>query len=76
MKQTNDIVTRYEHGDYYVDIIDTSDGQTEAWITRKEYAVSIFMIGTEKDRTPREEFLGIVESNLEDYISLYDEEMD
>lgn len=75
MKKTNDIVTRYEHGEYYIDIIDTTAGETEAWITRKNIAVSVFMFGADKDQTPREEFLSIVEENLEDYIVLYDDEV-
>lgn len=75
MKKTNDIITRYEHGEYFIDIIDTAAGETEAWITRKNIAVSVFMFGAEKDQTPREEFLDIVEENLEDYIILYEDDI-
>ena len=75
MKKTNDIITRYEHGEYFVDIIDTTAGETEAWISRKNIATCIFMFGAEKDQTPREEFLDIVEENLEDYIILYEDDI-
>lgn len=73
MKRANISITTYECGEYMVDIATTSDSY-EAWIYRKEYGVKDLMFGMPQAQQTLDEFLDIVEANIEDYAKGYDEE--
>ena len=47
MTKTNTTITRFEEGDFWIDIIDCGD-TWEAWLTRKDYGVSDLMFGCSK----------------------------
>ena len=49
MTKTNIQITRYEDGDFYVDIIDNGP-DFEAWLTAKEYGVSEMLMACPKDQ--------------------------
>ena len=74
MKKTDTKITRYEHGNFYVDIVETENG-IEAWLTYMNYGVSDMMFGLiweQKDHTyTEEELLAIVDANLIDYEIMY-----
>lgn len=74
MKKTDTKITRYEHGNFYVDIVETENG-IEAWLTYMDYGVSGMMFGLireQKDHTyTDEEMLAIVDANLIDYEIMY-----
>ena len=74
MKKTDTKITRYEHGNFYVDIVETENG-IEAWLTYMIYGVSDMMFGLireQKDHTyTEEELLAIVDANLIDYEIMY-----
>lgn len=72
MKKTGAKITRYESGDYYVDVVEL-DNVYEAHITRKGYGVTDFMFGAPKEQQSLKKFVEIVEANLDEYKSLYDE---
>ena len=80
MKKLENITfTRYEDEEFFIDIHEKPD-MYEAWLTRKNYGVSSLMFGVPKVQpvdnsvmTP-EEFLDMVERNLEEYEAYYDEE--
>ena len=71
-------VSRYEFGEFYVDIVDGADDY-EAWITGKRYGVSSLMFGIPKKNQfhgveyteSKRSFLAMVESNLDFEIAAY-----
>lgn len=69
MKKTNTKIKRYEHGNFYVDIVETKEG-IEAWLTYKDYGVSDMMFGLNRTYTDKE-MLEIVDTNLIDYETMY-----
>lgn len=77
MKKVDIKSTRFEHDDFWVDVIETDYGW-EAWITKKNYGVSAMMFGLQKEQkefeTTYEEALEIIENNLEEYERGYMEE--
>lgn len=84
MKKTNQKITRYEHGDYYIDIVENEDS-FEAWITGKKYGTSELMYGSLKKQprciygdTTRPIFLEMVENSLhfDNYIEDYEQDME
>lgn len=77
MRKTNTKIERYEHGDFYIDIVHEADGTYSAWLQHKDYGVSSMMFRTGDPHEPLELFLDVVEANLEDYIKIYrDDHMD
>lgn len=64
MKKTNIKITRYDHGQHFVDIIQDG-GICEAWIVKKDCGVSRMMFGAEAQP---DDFLKIVEANLDEYV--------
>lgn len=72
MKQADITITTYECGEYLVDIVTTGDSY-EAWIYRKEFGVKDLMFLVQKKQQTLDEFLEIVEANVEDYGENYDE---
>lgn len=73
MKQTSITIVTYEHGEFLVDIVTTSDTY-EAWIYREEYGVKNLMFGVPKEQQTLDVFLEIVAANVEEYGANYDEE--
>lgn len=74
MKKTDTKITRYEHGNFYVDIVETEYG-IEAWLTYMNYGVSDMMFGLIREQHDHtytdEEMLAIVDANLIDYEIMY-----
>lgn len=80
MKKVDNIVkiTRFEEWKFWIDIIETED-EFEAWITQKNYSISQFMFGTFKKQDNGhdvnfDDFVEMVEANLDDDIIYYLEE--
>jgi len=83
MKRTNIKITRFEIGEFYVDIVETK-GEIEAWLCGKKYGTSNFMFGMQKSSTYFHDFYEIyngeyfnafcklVENNLDEYIEMYE----
>lgn len=71
MRKTNIKVTRYQHGDFWIDIIDYPDGLHEAFLSHKEFGVSRMMFGSWDDR---KEFVALVKDRLSDCIEWYENE--
>ena len=76
-KATNIPVTRYFHRDFFIDIVDKTktDGIREAWLTHKDYGISVMMFGLPSDQNGRRmlnnEFIAIVKANLPVHITNY-----
>ena len=75
-------ITRYETGNYYVDIIEKED-IFESWLTGKGYGISEMMFGSAKEQhhidgtrytVDKKAFCDLVEANLPDYILAYSTE--
>ena len=75
MKKTTIKMTRYEHGEYYIDIIETAENY-EAWIVGKNIGLESLMFGMPKEQQTCKEFLEIVEANLEDEIIYYEGDLE
>ena len=82
MKRTNAKITRFESGNWYIDIVETKD-EFNAWLTRKGYGVSSHMFGSPKTQHPNDrpaltvsfdDFCDLVEGNLREYKALYNED--
>lgn len=73
MKQTSITTVTYEHGEFLVDIVTTSDSY-EAWLYQKNYGVKFLMFGAYISLNTLEEFLETVEANLDEYEKNYDAE--
>lgn len=72
MEKTNIQITRYRHGEFFVDIIvDKAEHHREAWLTHKDYGVSVLMFGADFKQLYHEQFIRLVEANLESKISIY-----
>lgn len=82
MKKRRDIKTTTFEADYgfMVEIVDTKFGKNndpiwDIFIYREEYGIKMSIFGLSKNQTPTiEEAIEIVEANLPDYYSLYDED--
>lgn len=75
MKETNIKIRRYEHGDFYIDIVDQGD-IFEAWLQHKDYGIAEMMFGIckcvdEYDKLSYEDFLDLVSDALEEYEETY-----
>ena len=77
MNETKIKITRFEHNEYYIDIIEMDD-EFEAWICEKEYGVSLFALGLPKYQPTFQEsgltfasFYEFVEEKLEEFIDEY-----
>ena len=73
MKKTSIIITRFEDGNFWIDIIDMGT-YFEAWLSHKQYGISSMMFGAEKKNVTFAGFLYLVQCNLNDYIGPYIEE--
>lgn len=82
MKKANIATTTYEVGDgFMVDIVELPD-TFEAWLYHKQYGVKDLMLSSPKQHRrfgkvytkPLEDFLKLVEANVEDYIGGHEEE--
>lgn len=75
MKKTNQKITRFEDGDFYIDIVE-SESDFEAWITKKEYGLSALMFGVPRKQDGADDvsfasFCELIESNLDDHKANY-----
>lgn len=82
MKRRRDIKTTTFEADYgfMVEIVDTKFGKNndsiwDIFIYREEYGIKMSIFSLLKNQTPTiEDVIEIVEANLPDYYSLYDED--
>ena len=80
MRLTTTSVTRYEDGDYLIDIVEDNE-LFEAWLSHKDYGISTLMFGVPKRQEgnkiemPFEAFRILVETNLDDYKATYEDEI-
>ena len=66
----------YDYDDEYcIDIITTNDTY-EAWLYKNDYGIKTLMFGGLIEQQSKDEFLKIVDANVEDYIPLYCDEID
>lgn len=65
MERTNINIIRFEHENFWVDIVELEDCY-EAWLQHKDYGISDMMFGLSKE-TGLDYFLEIVEVNLDEY---------
>lgn len=72
MEKKNFKIETFEFESWIVDIV-TTDTNYEAWIYRSEYGVKMLMFGMPKEQQSYDEFIDIVEGNLEtnEYQSMY-----
>lgn len=83
LKQTDTKITRYTDetmgGAFYVDIMEADRYRPyrEAWLTHKDYGVSMHMFGVPAENSTEEDFIKMVEANLVEYeVSYMREYMD
>lgn len=73
-RNTNKIYEHYrvEPSDYFVEITEHPNYKDyiEVWLYKENYGIKKYMFGIKKT----EDYLDIIESNLEDYIKIYEEE--
>lgn len=60
--------------DYRIDVVTMKD-MYEAWIYRKDYGTKNLMFGVYKRNETYEGFLDLVEANADDYVTIYNDEM-
>ena len=79
MKKTSAQITRFESGNWYIEITETK-AQFEAWIMPKKGGTADFMFGSPKKQHNTDgteytqsfdDFCEIVEANLPEYKELY-----
>ncbi len=76
MEKVNDRVTRYytcDHPDFFVEVVKKGSGRDseyEAWLGKDGSGVMDFMFGLISHS--EQEFLDIVEANLDEYVSMWD----
>lgn len=72
MTKTNIQITRYRHDDFFVDIIvDKANHHRDAWLTHRDYGVSVLMFGEDVKQHTHDQFIRLVELNLDGYIKDY-----
>ena len=75
LKKSATQITRYEYGEFYVDIVKcftgNGGGYYEAWFRKDGYGVESMMFGLRA--TSRKDFLSIVECNIDEYIKMYED---
>lgn len=60
------MTTTYEYGEFRVDIVDNGT-EYEAWIYKNNYGIKSLMFGVPRHQQTMEEFINIVQANLETY---------
>lgn len=74
MKKANVKTTTYQYKDFLIDITEDEEIR-EAWIYHKDYSIKSQMWGEPIDQTSFDDFIALVEENIEDYIESYKEEV-
>lgn len=76
MKKTNHKITRYDHKNFYIDIVETKT-DFEYWLTEKGYGISTFVYGFPKKQPYTGEtetfnsFLDTIKATITDDIYYY-----
>lgn len=70
----NRIITTdtYTYNDYMIDIVITPD-DFEGWIYKKSAGLKMLMFGCPKKQQDYNEFITLIENNIEEYIPLLEE---
>ena len=66
----NKVLKTYEHGDYLIYLIDENDSY-DFYLQNVKYGIISLIFGLKKTDTTLKETINIVETNLEDYIKIY-----
>lgn len=81
MKKTREYITTTYKADeegFCVDIVQRINNTYDAWIYEESYGIKMYMFGNEIGRTKScktyNEFLDLVDANIENYINIYREE--
>lgn len=75
----NDIIKKYKYENYVIYIKDTTKNNYElyeAYLQNEEYGVISLMFGALKQNQTFEQFMELVEHNLECYIGSYQEDIE
>lgn len=70
LQPTNISIMRYKYGDFFVDTVEYADGRQEAFLSHKDYAISMGMFAVICGGA-HEEFLEVVEAALPSHILSY-----
>ena len=75
LKKSATQVTRYDYGEYYVDVVKTfagnGSGYYEAFLGNEDYGIQMMMFGV--NASSRKEFLSLIENNIDNEIEMYRE---
>lgn len=75
-KLTNYKLTEYyEYNDEYCICIDEVEDSYEAWLFKKDYGFRTFILGLQNEQLNKDEFIDILEDNVEEYIQFYEEQL-
>lgn len=69
----NDVIKKFEYGEYVIYIKDTSNDYYEAYIQNEKYGIISLMIGVYKKGSSLEDFINWLENDLDNYICEYKE---
>lgn len=67
----NDIIKKYKYKDYYI-YIQESDNMYESYLQKRNNGIISFMFGANKRNNDLEDFIYLIEVNVEDYIDSYE----
>lgn len=67
----NDIIKKYKYKDYYI-YIQESENMYESYLQKQNNGIISFMFGVNKRNNDLEDFIYLVEVNVEDYIDSYE----
>lgn len=74
MEKADRKITVYELDDgFYLDIADGKDGY-EAWLYHEDYGIKSMMFSIPFSKAGKKRFKEIVEQNIDEYISSYEED--
>lgn len=73
LQKSFDQIIRFEHKNFYVDVIITLSGLVEVWISEQSCGISEMMFGFENNFSNPLDLMEFLESNLEEYEADYEE---
>jgi len=75
MTKTNIQITRYRHGDFFVDIVANKEQHmNEAWLFHKDYGIADYILGVDVKVQNFDQFFRTLEAILPASIRLYKED--
>lgn len=67
----NDVIKKYKYKDYYI-YIQESENMFESYLQKQNNGIISFMFGVNKRNNDLEDFIYLIEVNVEDYIDSYE----